>query len=621
MGDDMRRKLVNYEVFQKINENSITKSEKELVLAEEVLAKALGEIQLNLHCFDESSVTYETLDKSYIHAGYRLDGSHIIFENIEQLIIDESSARETAHNSLRKMFDSVLEKNEAAADEAFKEYISYPFVRRGFMEQGIVQTWAEPKSKLTKGKKQSADTIMKRVMGKKRSQANKSPFDKEKAKEKRDQIKKVTGAKYVHLRFKPQGKRKMKEWYSLVENVFNYLDYQEFGPVANQSEIKKDEKGNVVAIRIPDSKSRNEGKILSFNWKTLTADNTVLRAKMKNLAEDNNFCKAMRDLKQCNALSDNDKLQNVLEAVVARWPNIIYLTQTELAEAISTALETIGATNYDDRMCVFMAEGILRTAADAYPEKVEKIVKMSGIKVEATDDKYVDFQNVVHKFYTFLDENLQLEMQVFVDLYNALVEVHKLANEEGNSAIVNDVHSYLKELKAVIEHESEPTLDLAGEVAAWLSNLVETNLEGGDWDVSNTPYMTVNGSHPQMAKDAAKPYAPSADFSGDWGDPAPVSDGKNYKGGLADEMRGDAWGNWANDDTWPGLQNPYVKGATAAWLMKGPDSAATTGDSDWSRYQSGDTWPALQNPYVPKEAGGVGGSGYKAKTDNLVVDK
>lgn len=618
----MKRKLVSYEVFQKINEVSLTKAEKELVLAEEVLAKALGEAQLSLHCFDESSVTYETLDKSYIHAGFRLDGNHIVFENIEQLIIDESSAREVARESLRKMFDNVLSQNEAAANDAFKEYLSLPFVRRSFVEGGVVQTWTEPKGKAHKvGKKQSADTIMKRVMGKKQSQAGKSPFEKEKAKEKRDQIKKLTGAKYVHLRFKPQGKRKMKEWYNLAENVFNYMDYQEFGPVASQSEVKKDEKGNVVAIRIPDARSRNEGKILSFNWKTLTADNTVLRAKMKNLAEDTNFCKAMRDLKQCNAMSDNEKLVSVLEAVVARWPNVIYLTQAELAEAISTALETIGANNYDDKMCEFMAEGILRTAADAYPDKVEKIVKMSGIKFETSEDKYIDFQKVVHQFYTFLDENLQLEMQVFVDLYNALVEVHKLANEEGNSAIVNDVHGYLKELKSVIEHESEPTLDLAGEVAAWLANLVETNLEGGDWDVNNTPYMTVNGSHPQMAKDAAKPYAPSADFSGDWGDPAPVSDGKSYKGKLADEMRNDAWGNWANDDTWPGLSNPYVKGANATWLMKGPDSAATTGTDDWSRYQSNDTWPALQNPYCPKEAGGVGGSGYKMKSDNLVVDK
>jgi len=613
----MKRKLVNYEVFQKINENSVTNSEKELLLAEDVLAKALGELQLNLHCFDESSVTYETLDKSYIHSGYRLDGNSIIFENIEQLIIDESSAREVAHNSLRKMFDCVLKDNKAAANEAFQEYIAMPLVRRGFTEV-TVQAWAEKKSGTHKtGKKQSASTIMKRVMGKKLSQAKKSPWDKAKAKKEREDIKRATGAKYVHLRTKPQGKRKMKEWFNLAENVFSYMDYQEFGPVANQSEIKKDEKGNVVAIKIPDAKTRNEAKILSFNWKTLTADNTILRAKMKNLAEDTNFCKAMKDLKQCNALSDNDKLQHVLEAVVARWPNVIYLTETELAGIISTALESIGATNYEDQTCEFMAEGILRTAAEAYSDRVEKIMRMSGVKLESSKDKYIDFQNVVHKFYTFLDENLQLEMQVFVDLYNALVEVHKFANEDNNSAIVNDVHNYLKELKAVIEHDAEPTLELAGEVAAWLSNLVETNLEGSDWNVSNAPYDTVNGSHPQMAKNAAKGYAPSSDFSGDWGDPAPVSDGKSYKGGGADEMRSNAWGNWSNDDTWPALNNPYCKGATAPWLMKGPDSAATSGTDDWSRFQSKDTWPELQNPFCPK---GVTPDSYKMKSDNLVVD-
>jgi hypothetical protein len=616
----MKRKLINYDVFQKINEESLSKSETELIEAEEVLAKALGEEQLSLHCFDESTATYETLDKSYIHAAYRIDGNNVTFENIEQLVIDNSSAREKGREILRKMFDECLKDNNAGATVLFKEYIALPFVRRDLSEG--TGAWVEaPNKPKKKGKPQPPWLAQKRAEAKKRSQKLVSPAIKAQKKREADALKKRGGpGTHVHFRFKPQTKKKMKEWYNISENVFNYIDYQEFGPVAKSSEVKRDDNGNVVAIRIPNAHARNEGKIISFNWKTLNTDCMVLRAKMKNLAEDVNFCKAMVDLRKCNALSDNKKLQEVLEAIVVRWPNVIYLTQNELAGSIATALETVGEKSYDDQTCAFMAEGILRTAVEAYSERVQRIVKLSGMKVEATDDSYLDFQNIVERFYKFLDQNTQLEMQVFVDLYNALVEVYKLGHEEGNEFLMGEASSFLKELKQVVDQTAEPTLELAGDVAAWLMNLVETNLEGSDWNVSNKPHMTVSGDHPQMAKNAQKPYQPSADFSGDWGDVAPVSDGKSYKGGLADEMRKDAWGNWANDDTWPSLDNPYVPKA-GVWTMKGEKGADVDGTDDWSRYTSNDTWPELQNPYVPKEAGGVGGKGYKMKSDNLVVDK
>lgn len=618
----MKRKLINYEVFRKLSEQSLTKAESELVEAEEVLAKALGEDQLSLHSFDDATATYETLDKSYIHTAYRLDGNNIVFENIQQLIIDESSAKDHARSILRKMFDECLKENVPAADAAFKEYIALPLVRREFMEvQMNIETPGKPKKSPLKGKKQPAWFAKKRAAAKKQSQSKLGADMKAREKEKVASLhKRYPKGTHIHLRFKPQMKKKMKEWFNLSENVFGYIDYQEFGPVARESEIKKDNSGNVVAISIPDLKTRNEGKIISFNWKTLNTDLIVLRSKMKNLAEDINFCKAMADLRRCNALSDNKRLQEVLEAVVVRWPNVIYLTQSELAEAISAALHTVGETTYDDQTCAFMAEGILRTATEAYDERVQKIIKLSGIKFEATDDAYLDFQKIVEQFYDFLDNNTKLEMQVYVDLYNALVEVYKAAHEDGNEFLMGEASSYLRELKDVIDLAAEPTLELAGDIAAWLGHLVETNLESEDWKVSNVPYMTVSGDHPDMAKKAKHPYTPASDFSGDWGDSAPVSDGKSYKGGLADEMRGDAWGNWANNDTWPALDNPYVLKA-GVWTMKGEKGADDSGDSDWSRYTSKDTWPDLQNPYVPKAETPETYKMNHGKEDDLVVNQ
>jgi hypothetical protein len=216
-----------------------------------------------------------------------------------------------------------------------------------------------------------------------------------------------------------------------------------------------------------------------------------------------------------------------------------------------------------------------------------------------------------------LDESNTVEMQVFVDLYEAFRQIHRGAEREGNNALKAEASSFLRELHPIVSQEIEPNLDVAIDAAAWLNNFVETNLEMHPWNVSNSTHISINGDHPQMAKNAAHPYKPSADFSGDWGDTAPVSDGKSYKGGLADEMRSRSWGNIGGNDTYPSLDNPYVPKPFGDYKIKGEKDI--DGDSGLLGHEGGsDTWPDLQNPYVPKAETP---QSYKMKSDDLVVDQ
>ena len=568
----MKRKLIDFEVFRKIKDESLSTSEVELTEAESVLAKVLNVDQLQLHCFGESDVTYETPDKSFIHATYQKNENVISFENIEELIIDEQTGKKEARQLLNSMVEELLNNNDKKAESALVQYLNMPTIRRSLME----------------------------------SKTEEKPFGKKKKKKKKD-FTFEKEAKFEKKCDEPKyqvkvSKKVVKEWLSLTENVSNYIDYQEFGPVMKQSETKHDAKGNVVAVKIPTSHVRNEGKILNLTYKNmLDTELKVMRGKMKTVQETNAFCRAMADLRKCNALSDTQQLQDVLEAVVTKWPEILYLTQNELAQAISVALESIGEINYDDQMCDFMAEGILRTATNAYTDRVNKVARLAGAELN-NENVYESFQTLVHKFYPALDEANKLEMQVFVDLYNTLVDVHESARNERNEALASEVTNYLKELHAVINQESEPTLELANEVNSWLHGLVEANLPGADanWNVSNTTHHTISGDHPRMAWAAKQDDAVPSKYPGDWGGKLPVSDGKNYKNNLEDEMRDNAWGQaGSSEDIWPSLKNPYVPKPLGDYKMKEP-SAVNSGESDWSRWQSKDTWPNLENPYVPK---------------------
>lgn len=587
----MKRTLIDFDRFKKIKDESLSTSESELVQAESILAKALDVDHLDLHCFGESDVTYQTADKTFVHASYRINENNIIFENVEELVIDETSAKKESRSLIGKMVEEILNNNDSKATDAFETYLSLPTVRRSLME-----------GKEEEGKKKGF------LFGKKKKKDKKvaaEKFDKKTVKpEPCFQVKKAT-------------KKSLKEWRRLAENVTNYIEFQALGPVMNQSEVGRDEKGNVVAVKIPTAHVRNEGKILTLTYKNmLDTELKILRGKMKTVHEDSAFCHAMADLRAANASSDNVKLEQVLEAISTRWPEVLYLTQEELAEQIARSLESIGESNYDDDVCNFLAEGILRTATHAFGDRVNRIAHLTGVNLDK-ENVYESFQSVVSKFYPNVDAQATLEMQVFVDLYNAMVEVHNVARSEGNEALCEETVGYLKDLHSILKQEQEPSLDLAAQAASWLAALVEANVPGAEenWNVSNDAYLTKVGEHPRMQWAANQHSAVACNHNGDIKG-SPVSDGKSYKNGLEDEMRNRAWGNWSSDETWPGLKNPYLLKPFGDYRMREP-SAVNDGENDWSRWQSSDTVPNLTNPNVKPSPWDK----KKMNSDNLVVDK
>jgi hypothetical protein len=594
----MKRKLIEYQVFEKIQNESLSSAEGELIKAANILAKTLNCEGLELNCYGPEDVLYESLDGSYVHANYQVRDGYIEFDRVEQLIINEETERAKSKEVISDLIDSLVESNQEKANSLFESWLDLPVTKRIFNEvkkmrvvpirksvggKTKVVGYKKARWETTPKKKESSTKTMKRMKSKVKNNKKMS-----------SSLKKMLSAKRKKI------KASIGEWSNLVNNVETYLEYCEFGPVLSESQIKHDENGNVVAVRIPTLNLRNEAKVLQFNWKTLNTDVVVKRSGAKKIAENEQFVQKVTELKRHNALSDDSALEEALEEIASNFSEVLYLTQDELAAQINKALEFAGATNYDDQACEFMAEGILRMAHGAYVDRVAKIVKLAGASIkEDASDKYEEFKSVVETYYKNLDETSKVEMQVFVDLYEALRSVYEMAKEESAEEIVEETASHLDELLAIIKGETQPSLTVAEEASAWLYDIVETNLETNDWNVSDSPHVSATGEHPELAKKAKMGYAPASDFSGEYGDPAPVSDGKSYKGGLADEMRDDAWGNVGGEEVFPSLDNPYVPKPFGDYKIKGEKDVDS--DSAQLAHAGGnDAWPALENPYLPK---------------------
>jgi hypothetical protein len=559
----MKRKLISFDTFKKIEETSLTNAQRQLVEAEQVLAKNLGIDAIKLHTFGESDVTYQTSDGNFIHATYAVNNDQIILENIEILIIEEESERLSARETISNMIDSLLESNEYAASNLFESYMSMPFVKRELAVNEATKISFAKKKKSKHPKKAHGSKI-------------------------RHRIKKAIMAKA-----KPSV---VKEWNSLTENVLGYIDYVNNGNVVRESLIRTDSRGNVVAIALPTVEKLNEGKILNMGFKTMNTELKVIRKNMKKISEDQNFVKAMSDLKRYNNISDNNALEETLEAIVSVWPDILFVTETELSEQIGIALDSANISNFDDSTCSFMAEAILRTAHNAYTDKVRKIGTLAGAKNDVTaecqncKDSYRDFSEVSQNLFDQLDESLETEINIFTDLYRALNEAHRIAVETGNEATRIEIADFMRECSAIINRGAVPDLELAETIAGYISDLTESE-EGWDHDVE----VNSTGDH-SMTKWNAKQSSVSSNNTGNWRDAAPVSDGKTYNKGYADEMGHGALGNTASSDTWPDIKNPYVPKFIAPKVKeKSISSEDGLGDDQFQN-----TWPKLNNPLSPK---------------------
>lgn len=590
---NMKRKLISYDVFKQIEENSLTHLEKELIEAEEILAASLGLDEVELHAFGESDVTYKTSDDNFIHATFTVSDNQVILENIQLLVVEEESSKSAARQTISVMIDKLLENDENSASQLFESYMSMPSVKREMAVNEAVKI-GKKKSPLA-GKKQSPATVLKRKLARNAKIARMSPAERA-AKLGRPKGKKSGKAKFYASKLKP---KTMKEWARMCENVLGYVNFIENGSVLSETSVKSDEHGNVSAVAMPTSKAKKQGKVLSMGFKTMDTELKVLRGGMKNISEDQTFIKAMSDLKRYNNISDNNALEETLEAIVSRWPDILYISETELAQQIDAALSSASVSNYDDDTCSFMAEAILRTAHNVFTDKVRKITHLAGYNKDVTsecrdcEDAYREFSSVSQQLFDQLDENHRNEVRIFGDLYSALNDIYRIANESGDEATRIEISDLMRECHAIINSTRLPDMELAESIANFLADLIESedsehSQKGWDHEVE----VDALGDHPMLKWNAKQSGIPSNNLGG-WRDSAPVSDGKSYHG-HSNEMGHNALANHGKD-TWPNISNPIHPKSIFPKMKE-----KSVVDEDGLGNMQKDTWPNLSNPMAPK---------------------
>lgn len=548
----MKRKLIDINVINEIEKKSINVAMKEINESCDVLAKKLRTESLKVHCLNENEVTFITSENTYIHATYTMDNNNLLLENIKELVVNEESEKIANKNFIANMVDAILEDKKSIADNMFESYINMPISKKVFKEGN---------SKNAKGKKINEENSRKT-----------SEFDS------------------VKNLFR---KSKIEEFKAISENIQEFLNFKKGNPLFNDVSMSHDSNNNVVSIKLPRLKLRNEGKILSFNWKTPSAEVTYQRAKAKGVIKETNFLRAMNDLRRANAISDMKEIELTLENIVGAWPTMVYLTQSELANMIKEALETSDSNNYDDETCHFMAEGILRTAHHAYYDSVSKIFQISNQEIS---EDYEAYRETCEKVFPALDEQYNREFQSFVDTYKMLDEaLNIISKNNGNNVIKAKISEALEDLKIVISGNSAlnyNALESGNNLIKSLTEAFNIPMAANSIDGYDKPHTSLGGEHPVLAKKAKVDAFPSK-YNGDYRGVV-TSDGNKI--GVDDAAKS-AYTS-GGKDLFPSLNNPYVLKDTIPHVND-KDPNEIEGDN-LATNQGSDTWPNLSNPYIPK---------------------
>jgi hypothetical protein len=590
----MKRKLIDFNAFQKIREESLTNVQTELDAAGPLLAHALGMDDLTVESFGDSEVLFESDEGDFVKANYDVNGGYVSFDNIEQLVLNEETEEKASREVISQMLDALIESDEAKAEALFGEWMNMPRTHRLFSE--VKKLRSVPKYKTVGGKKKIVgyrkarwdDTPKKREGGSKTAKRMRS----KKINNRRMPagLKKFLASKRAQMN-RSIGK-KMKEWAVVSENVLNFVDLQVNGPELDRVKtLRRD--GEVVSVKVPTIALRNEAKILKFDWKTMNTDVVVKRRESKQMHENEAFARSVADLKRLNALSDSDEFEAKLEDTVTGFPGVVYLTEDELARSIKLALESVDATNFDDETCVFISEGLLRTAHDTFTDRVAKILRLAGGRLnEDAEDKYAGFRAAADDFFARLDEQAELEMQAYVDVYESLRGIHELATEEGNAEVANETAAHLDDLMPIVSGKAEMNLDALEDAAEWLYDVAEAT-QPEDW-TPDAPHVTHDGEHPVLAGKAKK-YQSPAEMQGDTPEYHHASDGKGADAEVAGELGSDGFSNVGGDGIYPSLDNPYVPKADHPTIKGERDVDADSGQL--AHWGNDETWPNLSNPY------------------------
>lgn len=597
----MKRKLIDFDTFQQIREGSLTNRQAELEGAADLLARVFDVDGLALESYTDGEVLFESADGEFIKAKYDISGGYVKFDDVEQLVINEETEEKSARQTLSNMLDALIESDEAKAEAFFSEWMNMPRTHRLFSEN-------------VRGKKQSASTVRKRMKSKMVNNKKMTPAERKRRKAFRSKVHVGNNERRVPIRKSKDGKVKitgwkkvpknkwsikknMQEWSVIAENVLGFVDLQVNGPNLDKVQtLVKD--GEIVAVKVPTMALRNEARLLKFDWKTMNTDVVVKRRESKKMHESEEFTKSVANLKRLNALSDGKEFATALENAVTEFPGVVYLTEEELASEIKMALEAVGATNFDDETCLFISEGLLRTAHDTFVDRISKIVRLAGGKInEEAEDKYAGFRSIADAFFARLDEGAELEMQAYVDVYESLRSVYDLAREEGNEDIANETANHLDDLLQIVSGKAEMDVDTLGDAAEWLYDVAEAT-QPEDWK-ADSPHVTADGEHPVLAGKAKK-YQSPAEMQGSTPEYHHTSDGKGANADAARELGEEGWSNIGGEGVYPSLDNPYVPKSEAPGI-KGEKSVESD-SGQLAHWSDDETWPNLSNPYLKASA-------------------
>lgn len=437
----MQTKVVPSTLLSRFREEGFHGRERELKAAEEQLAERLGLEKLSLHSFNETTAIYEAPNGHYVRAGYKINRNkgEVFFAEFADLRVNNQSLQRENREDLSKLVGSLLDEDTSTAEQVLQKYLE----RRRVIKEATEDVLVTPKEDIPQG-----------------------PGEEEiRASNIRQAVQEALGTAALF------------EMESVVGGAAKKVGI-DFNTMKNAAQQASKEYGSepVQQITLKTIDTQAQSRLATDRQEKMVEEVVTARRSITPLREKEAFAEATKKVKTLNATGELDQIGEAMSELVTSAPELLYLTIDELAEEVRGVLEAADAKNWDDQLCLDIAEGAQKLAAGVYTKKAARISEAAAVlwegDEEVSDDNWEAYKEVTHRLFNRIvegEKSLQRSAQEVTEIIERVVPI---LQDEGYRAQNTDITAIARSLGRFKKELETPTLEKLEEVVKFITDYI-----------------------------------------------------------------------------------------------------------------------------------------------------
>lgn len=436
----MKTKVVPSTLLSQFRKESFYGKERELRESAPDLAAQLGVKSLKLYEFNETTALFEADNGHFLRAGYEIDhgDGKITFDQFADVVVDDVALIRENHKDLSSVIACLLEDDQDTADALFDQYLDRKLNIHESSEEHLIPT-PEPVEDTQIDESEIKRSTLRQAVQEALGTA--ALFDTES----------TVGAVSKKLQ---------------IENSMG-------GVVANADKAPGNGDVSQITLSLVDTKKLSQ---IVYDRGEKLVETIVEGRKATKLLNNEKFVESVLKVKSLNATGEVEEIGEAMSELVTSESNLLYFSIEEVAEAVRSIFEGANTKNWDEQLCLDIAEGAQKLSAKVYEKMAGKVQEAAEILYgdlnDLPEDTWEAYKVVSGKLFETIKEGENKLHVATIDLQKLIENISPILKDEGYRRNDPEIGSIGRTLERYGKELVEADLNKVEEVVHFIEDYI-----------------------------------------------------------------------------------------------------------------------------------------------------